>query len=170
MSTHTTPRVYVACLASYNSGKLHGTWIDATDADAMREAIEAMLKASPEPGAEEWAIHDHDGFYGISVGEYADLDNLAALAANLEEHGEAFAAWVNDGREWDDADGFEEAYQGTWRSEESFAVNLMDDLGELKEDSLAARYFDYAAFTRDLFINDYWSHDGTEGTHVFRRI
>jgi len=32
-----TPRIYVACLAAYNAGKLHGEWIDADqDAEAIR--------------------------------------------------------------------------------------------------------------------------------------
>lgn len=53
-----TPHIYVACLAAYNNGKLHGAWIDATQApETIREAIQAMLKASPEPDAEEWAVH-----------------------------------------------------------------------------------------------------------------
>jgi Antirestriction protein (ArdA) len=25
----TAPRIYVACLAAYNNGRLHGEWIDA---------------------------------------------------------------------------------------------------------------------------------------------
>jgi len=44
-----SPRIYVACLASYNNGVLHGAWMDATDADAMREEIATMLRASPYP-------------------------------------------------------------------------------------------------------------------------
>jgi len=27
-SNYTAPRIYVACLASYNNGVLHGSWID----------------------------------------------------------------------------------------------------------------------------------------------
>lgn len=43
-------RIYVACLASYNSGVLHGRWIDASeDVDAMQEEVNAMLRASPYP-------------------------------------------------------------------------------------------------------------------------
>jgi antirestriction protein len=49
--TGSAPRIYVACLASYNAGVLHGTWIDATDADVMREAIATMLRQSPYPNA-----------------------------------------------------------------------------------------------------------------------
>ena len=63
-----TPRIYVACLASYNSGILYGAWIDADqEPDAIMEEVSAMLKASPEEGAEEWAIHDYDNFEGIEA-------------------------------------------------------------------------------------------------------
>ena len=65
-----TPRIYVACLAAYNGGRLHGEWIDADQsADDIGEAIKQMLSRSPEPCAEEWAIHDHENFQGIELGE-----------------------------------------------------------------------------------------------------
>ncbi|MEP0248115.1 antirestriction protein ArdA, partial [Roseibium sp.] len=51
------PRIYVACLAAYNGGRLHGQWIDATEPDEVREEVRTMLATSPEPDAEEWAIH-----------------------------------------------------------------------------------------------------------------
>ena len=51
-------RIYVACLASYNNGILHGRWIDVTDEDAIWSEVQAMLKASPlDEICEEWAIH-----------------------------------------------------------------------------------------------------------------
>ena len=49
----TTSRIYVACLASYNSGCLHGRWIDAsTDTAAMGAEVNAMLRESPYPNVE----------------------------------------------------------------------------------------------------------------------
>lgn len=43
-----TPRIYVACLAAYNSGYLHGSWIDANqDPWGIWEETKAMLAASP---------------------------------------------------------------------------------------------------------------------------
>lgn len=40
------PKIYVACLAAYNNGILHGRWIDADqDADEIRAGIAEMLKA-----------------------------------------------------------------------------------------------------------------------------
>jgi len=58
-----TPRIYVACLAAYNAGRLHGRWIDAAqDAADIQAEVRKMLAASPQADAEEWAIHDYEGF------------------------------------------------------------------------------------------------------------
>ena len=48
-------RIYVACLAAYNNGHLHGEWINVTDEASIWEAVQAMLFASPIDEAEEWA-------------------------------------------------------------------------------------------------------------------
>ena len=61
------PRIYVACLAAYNNGCLHGRWIDATTPDEIRREVSAMLRASPESDPEESAIHDYEGFGGAAV-------------------------------------------------------------------------------------------------------
>ena len=62
-TTQDQQRIYVACLAAYNSGILHGEWIDIEDdIDETWAHINAMLKASPVADAEEWAIHDYEGF------------------------------------------------------------------------------------------------------------
>lgn len=95
-------RIYVACLASYNSGKLHGKWIDlndCNDADDIQSLIDEMLKSSPETGAEEWAIHDYelpDGICKSIAGHsYADLDELIAI--NECDNPELIAALINQG-------------------------------------------------------------------------
>jgi antirestriction protein len=93
MATQTTdtPRIYVACLASYNAGILHGRWIDAdTGADEIREEIEGMLAESPEYGAEEWAIHDYECFCGLSLGEYTPTETVAEYGRLIAEHGPAY--------------------------------------------------------------------------------
>ena len=87
------PAIYAACLASYNSGRPHGRWIDATQgADHIRDEINAMLAASPIPDAEEWAFHDHSGFEGAAISEYADIDHVADLAEVIAEQGALGAA------------------------------------------------------------------------------
>jgi len=61
-------QIYVACLASYNNGILHGAWINAEqDAYAIYDEVQTMLTASPVKDAEEWAIHDYEGFEGVRL-------------------------------------------------------------------------------------------------------
>ena len=55
------PAIYIACLASYNAGTLHGFWCDltiATTAEDIQECIDYVLATSPATLAEEYAIHD----------------------------------------------------------------------------------------------------------------
>lgn len=124
MANETSPRIYAACLASYNSGRLHGAWIDCEDKDEseIMAEINAMLAASPYPNverrkcgecghyqdahvsrpdydlecdecggemsapfpsAEEWAVHDHEGFRGLIRSEYPEIGEVVAMVAGL---------------------------------------------------------------------------------------
>lgn len=88
-----TPRIYVACLAAYNGGTLHGCWIDAAqDVEDIWREIRQMLASSPEAGAEEWAIHDYEGFGPLRLIEFEGIENVHKLARFIDEHGEIGAA------------------------------------------------------------------------------
>lgn len=51
-------RIYVACLASYNAGRLHGAWIDASeDVSEMQKAINDILRTSPYPNVTRAEYH-----------------------------------------------------------------------------------------------------------------
>lgn len=89
MNTILTPRIYVVCLATYNAGGLHGEWIDADqDIDQLWSKINGMLAASPEENAEEWAIHDFEGFGSFSLNEYEGIESVQEMAVFIGEHGE----------------------------------------------------------------------------------
>ena len=188
MTTNTnnsdTFRIYVASLSDYNAGILHGTWIDfdqLADLGDLRASIAAMLATSPTAKAtgqpaEEWAIHAYEGWCGLSLSEYENLDtlwdNYETLSSLLEEGYSPdairdYAEWSGDDR-FDDPfkEAFEEAYVGQYDSEREFAEELADDTGGLKSvpDNLRW-YFDYDAFARDLFLTDYYRSDSG---HVFR--
>ncbi len=168
-TTTDTPRIYVVCLASYNTGTLHGEWIDAIDADVIREEIQEMLDASPEPIAEDWAIHDYDGFGSLSLLEHEDVDKVAELGALIEEHGEAFAAYANRvGVDYATEGGFQDAYCGEWNSEKAYAENSFDELYLHEIPDHLQPYIDYEAFTRDLFMDCYSSVDCEGGVFVFQ--
>ena len=47
-----------------------------------------MLAASPEPNAEDWAIHDYEGFEGANLSEYTSFETVCELADFIEENGE----------------------------------------------------------------------------------
>jgi antirestriction protein len=81
------PSIYVASLADYNNGNLFGVWIDADlDVDDMQEAIHLMLKESKYQPAEDWAIHDSEGFGNVSISENMSLESISIIAQLLEKH------------------------------------------------------------------------------------
>jgi antirestriction protein len=163
-----TPRLYVACLASYNAGILHGEWIDATDADEIREAIQTMLSKSREPMAEEWAIHDYEGFGPIRLSESEDIDRVGELAAMIEEHGPAFAAYADHmGIDHATEESFQDAFCGQWDSEQAYAENLFDELYLSDVPEHVQPYIDYESFARDIFISDSYSVESESGVFVF---
>lgn len=112
-------QIYVACLASYNAGKTHGEWIDASQSEAdIDHAITLMLEASPIKDAEDWAIHDYDGM--VDLGEYASTETVAATAELIEDHGYWVTNYVmgNEGNDPDSAREYiEDKYLGRYETE-----------------------------------------------------
>jgi antirestriction protein len=125
------PWIYVASLTDYVSGQLHGTWIDASqDLEEVQTAITNMLTSSPSgPGAEEFAIHDHDGFGHYHPGEYQPIDSVVRIAHGIIEHGRAFAAWAaHAGDDPETLQRFEDVFLGNYDSVASYAHDLLDNL------------------------------------------
>jgi len=171
-----SPRIYAASLSDYNAGRLHGAWIDADqEADDLHAAVTAMLAASHEPGAEEWAIHDHEGFGPVELSEYESLKRVSLLATGITEHGLGFAAWAATvGTEPAALELFEEAYRGCWESMTAYAEELLDDLGatevlERVPDWLQPYVqLDIEGFARDLRLGgDIRTVEGDGGVWVF---
>jgi len=80
-------RIYVADLAAYNAGKVHGVWINATDdVEDIQKHINKMLANSPEGFAEEYAIHDYEGFEGYQLSEYEGIKSVHEIASFIEDH------------------------------------------------------------------------------------
>lgn len=148
-----SPRIYVACLAAYNAGHLHGAWIDVEDEDVVRGTIAAMLNVSPVAGAEEFAIHDHDGFGGVNIGEYEHIGRVVEIASFLRERGQLGALALDQlGGSIDDANAaLDDGYRGAYES-------LADYFQELTEETVAIPeplrlYIDYEAMARDAELS-----------------
>lgn len=163
-----TPQIYVACLAAYNSGILHGMWCDATqNEDEIYSDIHNMLAASPIEGAEEWALHDYSGFGSARIDEYESIANVVKIAEFIDEFGNLGAALLGE-YSIDDARRFlEDNYHGAYDSEVEFAESIFEECYSDAIPKNLIYYFDYEAFARDLFINDYFSVDVEGQTHVF---
>lgn len=149
-------RVYVASLSDYNAERLHGAWIEVTDPDTMMGEIQAMLSDSSEPDAEEWAIHDTEGFGSYQVSEYADLGKLVTVAGLIEEHGDIVTHLIDHfGGDLDAANqAIEEEYQGCFHDLEHYAEQFLEDTGALQDvPQYLHNYIDYGAMGRDMELN-----------------
>jgi len=156
------PRIWVGSLADYNAGRLHGEWLEAAVSDEeLYEAAQRVLATSPEPGAEEWGIFDYDEFGAFRVHEHDRLEDVAAVARGIREHGPAFAAWaaLHDG-DPKMLRHFEDAFLGEYETAEDWAREVLSD-SELeakldREVPPPLRGYvsiDYAALAHDEQIN-----------------
>jgi len=163
------PRIYVACLAAYNEGRLHGAWIEVgDDVEDVRAAVTAMLATSPATGAEEYAIHDHDDFGGVEVGEYMPLEAVVEIADFLRKRGELGALVLAH------VDGDLEAARGAFDEYRGVYPRLSDYFAELTEETVAIPdalrlYIDYDAMARDAVLGGevFTVETGHDEVHVF---
>ena len=171
LPTESDIRIYVACLAAYNSGHLHGRWIDASEGEAhIWEETRAMLAQSPEPDAEEWAIHDFEGFEGAPISEYASFESVAALAEFIEERGTLGGKLLEHyGGDLEDAKKAFDEYCGEYESLADYARELTEETGGEIPKHLE-NYIDYAAMAHDMEMGGdvFAIETGYNQTHIFR--
>jgi len=169
--------IYVACLAAYNNGCLHGAWIDATQESEVIEAeVQGMLASSPFPHAEEWAIHDYD-LGGVSVSEYESFATVSAIAKAVEEHGPAFAAYIGHvgieyaAQDWNvTIDHFQEAYRGEFSSMAGYAEEYCIEVyGMEGVPEWLQHHIDWESVGKALEIGEMWSAGAPSGVYVFER-
>ncbi|MET1255268.1 antirestriction protein ArdA [Aliikangiella maris] len=163
-------RIYVTCLAAYNNGYLHGVWIDACGAlEDIQEQVQQMLKDSPVEDAEEYAIHDYEGFGAYRLEEYEGLETAHEVACFIEEHEDIGAELLNHtGGDFDEARRLiEECYHGCYSS-------LADYAQEFTESSMSVPkslefYIDYKKMGRDWDMSGdiFTIETGHDEVHVF---
>jgi antirestriction protein len=164
------PRIYVACLASYNSGHLHGAWIDAArEPWALWDDIQRMLRASPVASAEEYAIHDYEDFGGVRIAESEDIDRVAEIATFILEHGPLGAALLDhcNGTLDEARDAIAARYLGMHASLADYVQDLTEETTEIPQ--LLQTYIDWEAMARDAEMSGdlFTIETGHECVHVF---
>jgi len=129
------PRIWVASLADYNNGTLHGVWLNAAQDEAeLQAAVDTMLAASPltaetgEP-AEEWAIHDFQGFGPLRIDEHGSLSWISLVGKGIAQYGLAFAAYADVVQEEALLGTFDAAYLGHYDSVHAYLEQRVNDLG-----------------------------------------
>lgn len=168
--TDTGPRIYLACLAAYNSGRLHGVWVRADlGEDHIWNALRSMIARSPVSGGEEWAIHAYEGFEGATLSESASFASVCMLAEYIAEHGELGAkVYEHFGNDLEDAEAAFAEYAGEFASAAAFAEQLHEDIGT--EIPQALQYcIDWQSVARDMALNgDIITFElGFETIHIF---
>ena len=172
------PKIYVACLASYNAGVLHGKWIvPSTDIDELQNQIDEVLKTSRSWNADEFAIHDYDNFYDL--GEYPNLEDIIKIQEAYKNHCGGYEVVNAFLENWQvaDLDNLDDAFiSWGWDSFQDFADHEADNMIEsmwteygIEKDCPLINHFDYESYSRSLAF-DYWHFDSeTQGTLIFNK-
>ncbi|ECG0483559.1 antirestriction protein ArdA [Salmonella enterica] len=162
-----TPAVYVGTWHKYNTGSIAGRWFDLVTFDGEGEFVAACRTLHQDETDPELMFQDFEGFPGNMASEcHINWDYVEDFRqAQGEGCEDAYNIWVDDTGETD-FDTFRDAWWGAADSEEAFTVEFVNDTGLLTGISEEiARYFDYEAYARDLFLDSFTFIDG----HVFRR-
>ena len=185
MKTSIEFRIYVGTYAKYNDGSLFGEWLNLSDYNDLGDFYQACLRlhqdeqdsdgCCPELMFQDWE-HIPDFLIGeswIHPQTFRYMEVITEMdqdrACGFELYCKHIATWPDQGKDIDEQlDRFNEVYQGYFSglgdAAEEFAYQYVEDTGLLAGVSpTIQRYFDYAAFARDLFLDGYTELDG----HVF---
>ena len=145
--------IYVACLAAYNNGHLHGVRIDACgELDDIWEQIKTMLAQSPVEDAEEYAIHDYEGFGKYRLGEYEGIEAAHEIACFVAEYPSFGGELLNYYTDLDEAKkAAEESYNGCYSSLADYAQELTEETSEIPQH--LALYIDYERMGHDMELS-----------------
>jgi antirestriction protein len=171
LETNNNPKIYIACLAAYNDGHLHGKWVIANqDVELIKKEIVEILRTSPVSNAEEWAIHDYENFYDAEdfLGEYPSLEDVVKVAEFVMEHGKIASALIDDCRDIDDAIRMlNEEYAGVYDSLADFAEESYCENNNIPDNLVY--YIDWEKMGEDMVLGgDITSIEtGWKEVHIF---
>ena len=165
------PALYCGTYGKYNTGNLRGMWVDLSTFDDYEEfetfchAIHAD-EEDPELMYQDYEnmprslYHESMGEKGFEkIMEYCELCDDYSVSA-VDDFLELYSP--------EDFDRMPDAYVGVYDSREEFAEEkAIENFNPEKIMGDFADYFDYDAYARDLFLNDY--KYGSHGT-VFVRF
>tara|TARA_R110002051_G_C8467989_1_gene459552 strand:- start:42 stop:599 length:558 start_codon:yes stop_codon:yes gene_type:complete len=151
------PRIYVANLAAYNSGRMVGDWITPTNYETFDDFNKAIQKATRY--ADEVAVHDYD-YLPSSLGEYPNLEGLYDFCDHIEDSPmclDALIAYADymgaDLTNFSFYDA-EDMYQGKYNYFKDYAEYYFDESGDAAEIEKLPQnlqyHFDMDSYSKDL--------------------
>lgn len=165
-----SPALYCGTYGKYNSGSFNGMWVNVSTFESYEDFSDFCLAIHADEEDPELMFQDGenipDSLCHESMGE-EEFNNLLKYCELCDDY---CVDAVNDFLELyttKDLESMPDAYMGVYDSREEFAEEKADEYFNLPNMGEIAQYFDYNAYARDLFINDY--NFGSHGT-VFRRF
>lgn len=154
--TEAIPALFVGTYAKYNAGYLTGAWIDLKACEDKETFLAVCRALHGDEDYPELMFQDFRGFPKELYSECGGVDGLYTYIEALENCGnpEALTAFL-DHFELDDLCDFEDRFVGPFDSEVDFAYDVVENKEFKKNAGELALYFNYEAYARDLFINDY---------------
>jgi antirestriction protein len=134
-----------------------------------------MLKSSPTAAeygdvAEEYAIHDFEGFGSYKVEEYAWIPDVVEIGVAIAGHDDpdVLAAWMSMTGEDDPRkaiESFDDAYYGEYESEKDFAQGYAIETGAMSDDHSMFSYVDW-----DHYWHGEFECEGWRSLHIGGRV
>lgn len=179
VATDQTPKVWIGCLACYNSGYLVGDWFDAVDADETTLADVHRGSGRPYAACEELWCFDHELIPASGEMSPHEAAEWGRVLTEADEHlRPALRSWVRSGSYVAEGRGdlpsipdFLERFCGHWPSFRDYAEQMADDVGlMIGWPETAASYFNWSSWVEDQ-RHDYVVEDAPApeyGVYVFR--
>lgn len=168
--TSGNPAVYCGTYRKYNEGSIDGAWLDLASFDNFDEFMEVCRLLHRDEEDPELMFQDYENFprdwYSESCMDEETFDKIKEYGELDDDKQEAYRIYIDGGLGEEDIDSFNDAYMGKYDSEEDYAYEIINECYNIEQmmGGLSS-YFDYKAYARDLFIDDYYFDNG----HVFRR-
>lgn len=161
-----SPAIYCGTYGKYNSGNLNGMWVDLSKFGSYEYFINFCKAIHADESDPELMYQDYENMPGSLYHESMGEKGFEKIMEYCELCDEYNVSAVEDFLEWyspEDLDNMHDAYVGVYDSKEDFAREIASDCFDIdKMMGSLARYFDYEALARDLFMCDYYF--GSHGT------
>ena len=161
-----SPALYCGTYGKYNSGNFNGIWVNVSTFGSYEYFINFCKAIHADEEDPEIMCQDGENIPDSLGSESMGAEEFENILKYCDLCDDYSVSAVDDFLEWfgpEDFDRMDDSYMGVFDSKEDFAREIVNDCYDInKMMGDLAYYFDYEAFTRDLFIGDYLF--GSHGT------